>query len=142
MNFSELNLSPSLLQALKEKGYETPTPIQEQAIPIVLSGRDIIGQAKTGTGKTAAFGLPILEKIVPEIMAPQALIMTPTRELALQVAKEISELGRKNNPRICVVYGGRASTRKSAIAPRRQIVVGTPGRLLDHLEGALLTCLK
>lgn len=143
MKFSELKLSPSLLQAVKEKGFEEPTPIQEQAIPIVLAGKDFIGQAKTGTGKTAAFGLPILEKLVPEIMAPQALIMTPTRELALQVAKELTELGRTTNPRITVVYGGASiNPQISELRRGAQIIVGTPGRLLDHLERRTINLTK
>ena len=91
--FSELDLHPQLLQAVTELGYETPTPIQESMIPLMLAGHDVIGQAQTGTGKTAAFALPILHQSTPGAGHVQALIVTPTRELALQVAREITELG-------------------------------------------------
>src|SRR5438094_448622 len=94
LSFADLGLSETALLAVKEQGYETPTPIQARAIPLMLQGRDVIGQAQTGTGKTAAFGLPIVEKVDPDAKHVQALILAPTRELAVQVAGELYNFGR------------------------------------------------
>src|ERR1041385_1959100 len=105
--FEELNLSAELLRALKENGYEAPFPIQEAAIPVILQGKDVVGQAHTGTGKTAAFGLPILPQIKPG--GPiQALVLTPTRELAVQVTAEITRLAKYTGIKSVSIYGGQS----------------------------------
>ena len=107
--FDQLGLSEASLEVLKQKGFEVPTPIQEQAIPILLSSdKDIIGQAQTGTGKTAAFGLPIIERIKKGTRAVQALILTPTRELAIQVAEEIHSLKGEKQITVVPIYGGQS----------------------------------
>lgn len=137
--FSQLGLSQQRVQCLEELGFSEPTPIQVQAIPILLEGKDIIGQAQTGTGKTAAFSLPILERIDPKSKAVQALILTPTRELALQVSQSIQSF--KANPSIFVlpIYGGQSIDRQIAQIRRgAQILVGTPGRVLDLLNRGVL----
>ncbi len=137
--FSQLGLSQQRVQCLEKLGFTEPTPIQLQAIPILLEGKDIIGQAQTGTGKTAAFALPILERIDPDSKAVQALILTPTRELAMQVSQAIQ--GFKANPSIYVlpIYGGQSIDRQiSQIRRGSQIVVGTPGRVLDLLNRGVL----
>lgn len=136
MNFKDLNLSSEVARALEEMGFETPTPIQAQAIPEVLEGHDIIGQAQTGTGKTAAFGIPLLEKIDPSVRKPQALILCPTRELAVQVANEFQKLGKfLHNVKCMPVYGGEP-IRFQIMGLRKgvQIIVGTPGRVIDHIN--------
>ncbi|MBI3588520.1 DEAD/DEAH box helicase [Candidatus Micrarchaeota archaeon] len=130
-----MGLSKPLLDAVREKGFATPTPIQEQTIPLSLAGRDVIGQAQTGTGKTAAFGLTILQKISPELPAVQAVILTPTRELAVQVSREIAELSKHSHAHVALLYGGQdIQPQIRALARGVQVVVGTPGRILDHLE--------
>jgi len=106
--FSSLNLHPQLMQAVSDLGFTTPTPIQSAVIPLMVAGHDVIGQAQTGTGKTAAFGLPILQSLEPNHPHVQSLIVTPTRELALQVAQAIEEYGRHQNVRVLAVYGGAA----------------------------------
>ncbi len=134
--FAGLGLPDTLLSTITRLGYEKPSPIQAQAIPVLLEGRDLIGQAQTGTGKTAAFALPILATINPEHSQPQALILAPTRELAMQVADALTTYSENvGNCRVLAVYGGQ-SMRDQLQALRQgvQIVVGTPGRLLDHLE--------
>ncbi len=134
--FADLGLSPDSLKAIASKGFESPSPIQRLAIPVLLQEEcDIIGQAQTGTGKTAAFGLPILEQIEPENTYPQALILAPTRELALQVTQELTSL--KGDPRIqlLTVYGGQSiSEQQRRLRKGMHIVVGTPGRILDLLR--------
>jgi ATP-dependent RNA helicase DeaD len=134
--FRALGLSDDILDALEKKGYETPTPIQEQTIPLLLNGElDIVGQAQTGTGKTAAFGLPILEKFDPAQKSVQALILAPTRELALQVAEEIKSF--KGNKRIWIttVYGGSPiGAQMRELEKGTHVVVGTPGRVIDLIE--------
>jgi ATP-dependent RNA helicase DeaD len=137
--FDVFNLHPQLLQAVSELGYETPTPIQESIIPLMLAGHDVIGQAQTGTGKTAAFALPILHNINLESGKVQALVVAPTRELALQVAKAAYDYGRHRNARVLAIYGGQPYGRQiSRLRKGVDIVVGTPGRLLDLIErGAL-----
>jgi ATP-dependent RNA helicase DeaD len=134
--FEGLGLSESTLKALAEKGFEEPTAIQRKIIPLFLSGdKDIIGQAQTGTGKTAAFGLPIIEKISAKGFLPKALILAPTRELALQVAEEIHSLCGAKALRIQPVYGGQAiGAQIRKLKDGVDVVVGTPGRVIDHLE--------
>ncbi|NOY99635.1 MAG: DEAD/DEAH box helicase [Chloroflexi bacterium] len=133
--FSDLNLHPQLMQALEERGYTEPTPIQAQMIPIMLTGADVIGQAQTGTGKTAAFSLPILQNLIPGQKRPQALILSPTRELAMQVAKTMEAYGAHLNVRVLAIYGGSSYGRQlSALKRGVDVVVGTPGRLLDLLR--------
>ena len=110
--FSDLELHPQLLQAVAELGYETPTPIQESMIPLMLAGHDVIGQAQTGTGKTAAFALPILHNIVPGTGKVQALVVAPTRELAMQVSKAIYEYGNRRGVRVLAIYGGQSYGRQ------------------------------
>jgi len=134
--FGGLGLSESTLQAIEKAGYTIPSPIQEQAIPEILNGRDIIGQAQTGTGKTAAFGLPALEAIDVTDRSTQALILCPTRELALQVCNELKKLSYgKRGLSIAAVYGGESIMNQIKDLKRGvHIVVGTPGRVIDHLE--------
>ncbi len=139
IDFMDMRLQPGLLQAVIELGYLEPTPIQSAVIPLMLEGRDVIGRAQTGTGKTAAFMLPILQNLQPGIHTPQALVLAPTRELALQVASVSAEYAQHLKARILPVYGG-ASYAPQLAGLRRgaDIVVGTPGRLIDLLErGAL-----
>jgi len=124
-----------VLQAITELGFEESTPIQDKAIPIALTGRDLIGQAQTGTGKTAAFGIPLINKIPTTEERIVALIMTPTRELAIQVADEIGKLTRYKGLRSLPIYGGQEIGRQiRALKKKPQIIIGTPGRLLDHIN--------
>jgi len=134
--FRALGLSEEILIALEKKGFEQPTPIQEQTIPLLLKGNnDIVGQAQTGTGKTAAFGLPIIERFDPTQKSVQALILTPTRELALQVAEEIRAYKGSKKIWITTVYGGAPIGRQmSELEKGAHIVVGTPGRVIDLIE--------
>ena len=136
-SFSQLDLSPVMLRCLKKLGYETPSPIQAQVIPAALDSMDIIGQARTGTGKTAAFGIPILELLDPlrETRNPQALILVPTRELAEQVLQEIERLAW-GCPTSCTVLAGGKHMRRQMqrLQDGTQIVVGTPGRVMDHIQ--------
>lgn len=133
-NFGDLVLEKRVVTALKDMGFEEPSPIQQQAVPPLLEGKDIIGQAQTGTGKTAAFGIPIVQGI-EEHRHIQALIMSPTRELAIQVAEEISKIGRTKRIRAVPVYGGQPIDRQiRALKSGVQVVIGTPGRLLDHIH--------
>ena len=136
MKFSELGLKDELLKAIKRSGFEEATPIQEQTIPLALAGRDVIGQAQTGTGKTAAFALPILQNLDKHNKVIQALIIEPTRELAIQTQEELFRLGRDENARVQVVYGGADIGRQIRSLKNHvpAILVGTPGRLLDHLK--------
>jgi ATP-dependent RNA helicase DeaD len=135
MKFESLSLRPELVQAITELGYENPTPIQEQAIPALISGRDVLGQAQTGTGKTAAFALPLLEKIDFSKRSVQGLILAPTRELANQVAEAIFELGKHAGARVLAIYGGSSYARQiKRLDSGVQIVVGTPGRVIDLIE--------
>lgn len=134
--FRELGLSEETLLALEKKGFEEPTQIQEECIPLLLKDNiDVIGQAQTGTGKTAAFGLPILEIVDPSINAVQALILTPTRELAIQVADEITSFRGSKNLEVASIYGGASiDTQLRKLRRGVQVVVGTPGRVQDHLK--------
>lgn len=135
IQFSDLNLRQELMQALTERGYEEPTPIQAEMIPIMMTGVDVIGQAQTGTGKTAAFALPILHNLIPGQRQPQALILSPTRELAMQVAKAMEAYGAYTGVRVISIYGGSSYSRQiSALKRGVDVVVGTPGRLLDLLN--------
>ncbi|MCL0040184.1 DEAD/DEAH box helicase, partial [Thermodesulfovibrionales bacterium] len=137
--FGSLLINRRVHQALVDMGFEEPTPIQVKAIPLILEGKDVLGQAQTGTGKTAAFGIPILNNLVPKKMQIQALIITPTRELAIQVAEEISKIGRLLKVETLPVYGGQSIDRQTRILQRGvQVVIGTPGRLLDHLRRGTL----
>lgn len=133
--FAELGLSTKLTKSLESKGFTEPTPIQAAVIPLLLQNqRDIFGQAQTGTGKTAAFALPLIEKIVPNGKA-QALILTPTRELALQVCKEITSLRGEKPLIVTPVYGGQGMREQlKALKSKVDVIVGTPGRIIDHLE--------
>lgn len=132
--FGNLALSKKILSAIAEMGFEEPSPIQAKTIPIVLEGRDVIGQAQTGTGKTAAFGIPIMEKM-PESRNIQALVLTPTRELAVQVSEELAKIGKSKRIKTLPVYGGQAIDRQiRALKFGVQVVIGTPGRLLDHIR--------
>ena len=135
-SFKDLGLSEEILNTLQKKGFEEPTPIQEQTIPVLLSGKkDIIGQARTGTGKTAAFGLPLIELLYERSKNVQAIVLTPTRELAIQVAEEINSLKGSKKLRTVPIYGGQAISRQlRSLKKGVDIVVGTPGRVIDHLN--------
>ena len=133
--FSELNISESTQDALLRMGFEEATPIQEGTITFGMEGRDVIGQAQTGTGKTAAFGIPIIEKVDVNNPSVQALVIAPTRELAIQVSEEIYKIGYGRRARVLTVYGGQEIGRQiRALRNNPQIVVGTPGRILDHIN--------
>ncbi|MFD0674296.1 DEAD/DEAH box helicase [Cohnella sp. GCM10027633] len=133
--FAEFGLEPDVLQAISEMGFEEATPIQAKAIPVAISGRDMIGQAQTGTGKTAAFGIPLISRIAVNEDRIVSLIMAPTRELAIQVAEEIEKLGRFKGIRSLAIYGGQDISRQIRSLKRKpQIIIGTPGRLLDHIN--------
>ncbi|TAA71826.1 DEAD/DEAH box helicase [Planococcus salinarum] len=135
VKFSELNISETTLKSVKRMGFEEATPIQEGTIRLGMEGKDIIGQAQTGTGKTTAFGIPLIEKIDTKDGNVQGLIIAPTRELAIQVSEELYRLGQDKNVRILSVYGGQEISRQiRALKNRPQIIVGTPGRLLDHIN--------
>ncbi len=136
LKFNEIDLSVEIQRSVSEMGFEEMSPIQEQAIPVVLSGKDIIGQAQTGTGKTAAFGIPILEMVNSDDRSVQALVLCPTRELCIQVAEEIKKLGKfKRGVDVLPVYGGQPIDRQiRALKKGIQIIVGTPGRLIDHIR--------
>jgi ATP-dependent RNA helicase RhlE len=135
MPFIKLGLSPAVLEGVRAAGYITPTPIQLRGIPLVLAGRDIIGSAQTGTGKTAAFALPILTKLDQHAPGPRALILEPTRELAAQVETAIRDFARFTNLKVTVVYGGVGYGRQlDDLRAGTDVLAATPGRLLDHLE--------
>src|SRR5580698_7372362 len=133
MSFSDLGLAPELLRALSDKGYAAATPIQLQAIPAVLAGRDVLGGAQTGTGKTAAFVLPILQRLAASTaQSPRALVLTPTRELAAQVAESARSYGKYLRVRTTVVFGGVSiNPQIDALRSGCDLLVATPGRLLD-----------
>ncbi|MGI6575813.1 MAG: DEAD/DEAH box helicase [bacterium] len=134
-NFSALPISEAILQAINKMGFEEMTEIQEQAIPLILAGEDIIGQSQTGTGKTAAFGIPLIEKCALPAESIQGIVITPTRELAVQVAEELNKIGQYKGVRTLPIYGGQDITRQiKALKKKPQIIVGTPGRLIDHLR--------
>ncbi len=141
-NFADLGLAPAFLDAVRDAGYTTPTPIQLQAIPLALKGRDLIGLAQTGTGKTAAFTLPILQRLAQDAApngrgprGPRALVLTPTRELAAQVDESFAKYGKHTKAKALAVYGGVAlDPQERALRRGVDVVIATPGRLLDHLE--------
>ncbi len=137
--FQALGLGNTALRAVIDLGYTTPTPIQEQTIPLLLAGRDVIAQAPTGTGKTAAYGLPIVERLNESELRPQALVVVPTRELAIQVAEALHEMGMYREVVTLPIYGGAPYDRQLRALKRGvQVVIGTPGRLLDHLSRGTL----
>jgi ATP-dependent RNA helicase DeaD len=138
--FAALGLSEPIARAISEMGFEAPTPIQERAIPLLLAGNDLIGQAQTGTGKTAAFALPMVQRIDPSRRETQALVLAPTRELAVQVAGGIHDLARHTGMRVVPIYGGQPIDRQfRALQAGAQVVVGTPGRVQDHLRRGSLS---
>jgi ATP-dependent RNA helicase DeaD len=133
--FAALKLKAETLASLDAKGYRAPTPVQQEAIPRALEGKDLVVQSRTGTGKTAAFGIPIVEKVDPLQPEVQALVLAPTRELALQVAEELTSLGRGRDVRVEVIYGGDSMDRQvEGIRAGAHVIAGTPGRVLDHLR--------
>lgn len=133
--FKTLGISEPIIRSLNDMGFEEPTPIQEQAIPAVMAGNDLIGQAQTGTGKTAAFGIPLIEKVRTSADRIQGIVLTPTRELAIQVAEELNKLGQYANVFALPIYGGQEIGRQiRALRKNPQIIVATPGRLMDHME--------
>src|SRR5918999_2638994 len=138
--FTDLGLSPPLLAAVADVGYEAPTAIQARTIPALLAGRDLIGQAQTGTGKTAAFAIPILQRLDLDLAEVQALVLTPTRELALQVAEAVHTYGKHLGAlRVLPIYGGQAmSPQVRRLRGGVHVVVGTPGRVMDHLRRGTL----
>jgi ATP-dependent RNA helicase RhlE len=134
-SFAELMLVPELLRAVEDAGYTTPTPIQARAIPLILNGRDIMGLAQTGTGKTAAFTLPIVQRLLGGPRRARALILTPTRELAVQVRESFARYAIHSGLEIAVVYGGvPLGPQETALRAGVDVIVATPGRLLDHME--------
>ncbi len=138
--FPELGIAPELLEAVKSLGFEQPSPIQARAIPVALAGRDVVGQSHTGSGKTMAFGIPVVQGVDGSQRHIQALILCPTRELAMQVCAEIHKLASfKEGVRATPVYGGASYDRQiRALQSGTQIVVGTPGRILDFMERGLI----
>src|SRR5690349_9367741 len=134
-SFADLGLSEPMLEALRDVGYESPSPIQVQAIPPLLEGRDVIGQAQTGTGKTAAFGLPMLEYVDPSEDEVQGLVLTPTRELCIQVTQAIRAYGARKGVDVVAVFGGAPiRTQQAQLRAGGQIVVGTVGRVRDLIS--------
>lgn len=136
LNFEEMNLSPAIVRAVQDMGFEEATPIQSQTINKVMAGKDIIGQSQTGTGKTAAFAIPTLELVDPDNKRLQAVILSPTRELAIQICEEFRKLLKyKDDVKVLPVYGGQPIDRQiSALRKGIQVVVGTPGRVMDHMK--------
>src|SRR4051794_25048439 len=133
--FSELGLSKPVLKALESMGYEEPSPVQAETIPLLQGGQDAIVQSLTGTGKTAAFGIPIAERANIKSDKPGALVLAPTRELAVQVSGELSKIGRYRDLSVVPIYGGQPIERQLRSLRRgAQVVVATPGRLLDHIR--------
>ncbi|GAA74545.1 MULTISPECIES: DEAD/DEAH box helicase [Pseudoalteromonas] len=136
VTFESLNLSPAILKAVEELGYKTPSEIQAQCIPLLLERKDVLGLAQTGTGKTAAFALPLLNNIDPSVKQPQILVLTPTRELAIQVAEAFEQYAKgTRGVEVLALYGGQSySIQLSALRRGAQIIVATPGRLIDHIN--------
>lgn len=134
--FSELGLSPEILKAVDKMGFEEASPIQTAVIPHALTGRDVVGQSATGSGKTAAFAIPAIEKVDASKRGVQALVLCPTRELAVQVAEEVGKLGAfKKGLLELPIYGGQSYERQyRGLAAGAQIVIGTPGRVMDHMQ--------
>src|SRR4051812_49447266 len=142
--FSELGLSAELQKAIDKMGFEQASPIQAEAIPILMQGRDIVGQSQTGSGKTAAFAVPAVEKVDPQLRAVQALILCPTRELAVQVSEEVHKLSIfKRGIHALPIYGGQSYERQfEGLRQGAQIVIGTPGRVMDHMRRGTLRLRK
>ncbi|MFM7818019.1 MAG: DEAD/DEAH box helicase, partial [Verrucomicrobiota bacterium] len=138
--FSELGLSPETLKAIARLGFEQASPIQAEAIPVLMGGSDVVGQSQTGSGKTAAFAIPALERLDPNVRGVQVLILCPTRELAIQVSEEVHKLAFfKQSIRALPIYGGQSYERQFAgLRAGPQVVIGTPGRLMDHLNRGTL----
>lgn len=136
MKFNELNIDERILRAIDDCGFEEASPIQAQAIPVICEGQDVVGQAQTGTGKTAAYTIPMLQKINPDVKKPQAIVLCPTRELAIQVAEEIRKLAKyMSDIKVLPVYGGQEIVRQiKSLKTGVQIIVGTPGRVMDHMR--------
>lgn len=136
MRFEEMDICPEILQAVKDMGFEEATPIQAQAIPVMMSGADMIGQAQTGTGKTAAFGIPLLQKVDPGSRKLQVLVLCPTRELAIQVAEELRNLAKyMHSVKVLPIYGGQDIGKQiRSLKGGVQIIIGTPGRVMDHMR--------
>lgn len=136
LNFKELNLSDAMKKALDFMGFEEATPIQSKAIPVVMEGRDVIGQAQTGTGKTCAFGIPAVEMIDSKLQGPQVLVLCPTRELAIQMSEEFRSICKyKKGIKSLAIYGGQPIERQiMALKGKPQIIIGTPGRIMDHMR--------
>ncbi|MED4990520.1 DEAD/DEAH box helicase [Parageobacillus toebii] len=133
--FHELGLSNELMKAIRRMGFEETTPIQAETIPLSLQNKDVIGQAQTGTGKTAAFGIPLIEKVDVKNEAIQGLVVAPTRELAIQVSEELYKIGAVKRVRVLPIYGGQDIERQiRALKKRPHIIVGTPGRIIDHIN--------
>ncbi|NLC17686.1 MAG: DEAD/DEAH box helicase [Clostridiales bacterium] len=134
--FEELDLNPAILKAIEEMGFEEMSPIQAKAIPLILEGKDVVGQAQTGTGKTAAFGIPLLMKIDPKDKSLQAIVLCPTRELAIQVAEELRKLAKfMHGIKVLPVYGGQEISKQiRSLKTGVQIIIGTPGRVMDHMR--------
>ncbi|MCU7809247.1 MAG: DEAD/DEAH box helicase, partial [Candidatus Thiodiazotropha sp. (ex Semelilucina semeliformis)] len=141
VDFSSLALAPGLLKAIQAMGYEVPTPIQAEAIPPLLEGNDLLGQAQTGTGKTAAFALPLLSRLDSKQKSPQILVLAPTRELALQVAEAFkSYASQLPSFHVLPLYGGQSiGLQLRQLQRNPQVIVGTPGRVMDHLRRKSLT---
>ncbi|MGZ5262938.1 MAG: DEAD/DEAH box helicase, partial [Kaistella sp.] len=143
MNFTDLQLIEPIAKALQEEGYTQPTPIQQQAIPSILQGRDLLGTAQTGTGKTAAFAIPILQNLTQKNLRNnqiKALILTPTRELAIQIEESFNAYGRHLKMRNLVVFGGvKQSGQEAALKRGVDILVATPGRLLDFISQGIIS---
>lgn len=141
LKFNELNISPEILRAIEDMGFEEPTPIQQRSIPFILSGRDVTGQAQTGTGKTAAFAIPVIEKTVPEKCMVQTIVLSPTRELTIQISEEFNRLlSYREDIRVLPVYGGQPIERQIHELKRGvHILIGTPGRVMDHLRRGTLS---
>src|ERR1700694_3965646 len=133
--FTELGLEPSLLEAIRDVGYEMPSPIQEQTIPLLLAGRDVMGQAQTGSGKTAAFGLPMLQDVDPSEDELQGLVLTPTRELCIQVTQALRAYGARKGVDVVAVFGGAPiRSQQAQLRSGGHIVVGTVGRVKDLIS--------
>jgi ATP-dependent RNA helicase DeaD len=137
--FGELQLSREVFKAVSDMGFEEPSPIQSQVIPVILDAKDVLGQAQTGTGKTAAFGIPIVELVNTRLPQVQAIILAPTRELAIQVSEELAKIGKYKHVKTVPIYGGQPIDRQiRAIRFGAHIAIGTPGRVLDHLNRGTL----
>ncbi|MDR5682678.1 MAG: DEAD/DEAH box helicase [Armatimonadota bacterium] len=133
--FADLQLRPHTRTAIQRLGWTEPTPIQSRVIPFVLAGKDVVGQAQTGSGKTGAFAIPIVDRLEPTVGALQAVVLTPTRELAVQVSEDVRNLGRDRRIRVVALFGGQAIGRQiDELRRHPQVAVATPGRLLDHMQ--------